>query len=1675
MGATDDLLKLRNDIANFINRFPSYDPVAIQNGVTNFLNSRGYYTRVDLYAGVGLGATVLGVGFDVQGKLNDVDLELSASIHAGISSTNFTFSPSAKPFSVNVSAPLPTYVPFLNASIALNQYDSAKRDITSGAISFDVIASVDFNKTISPFDTNKQINTGSISGGVLYNLTLSFDKRDSYVDTVYKPAIASWLATQPWYVANPVSIQTIANDVINSKVDDLNYALVHVLNQRYGETVFERMPDLVIGTTIDQSLNPLTITVSKSPDGADTILTRSFTTRGTGELKQEHLQSVRLNSDGTKVVDPLTGRPIEYAISNLSDGVLGSPGVRNFVNDSLTFNGLRLGNARKPDGTLGSVNEAFDVLRNQATKYITSEPGTVNIGVFDVPGSGKSYFGAQEIKRTPTGYLIKQTNPNGVRASVSDPAAVSADTSSTAEIVVTPPTDSGKPRGKHAPGPTISEFILNGGSPLPPIAFEPIKVDTEALAAALQAAVDEAYDTDPDGNGILLAPGAADRLGIAQFGFDPVSGKFSWSTQNADGSITSTSFETDPVTGAPVKVERRLTNGLTRIDTGFDAAKGRFTIGSIYRKLESDLKEIVPSLDDLKNIPNNVQNLRVEDIAGEFGSQLGRQFTGNNQLTGAIASGTLKTVLGEVGKFVDKQVFNKESITAAKGFAEGTIQSKLGSPLAANIASAGIGSLSSYLSAELTKSIGLTGLAGEATSTLAGAYINAVITNLPGIVASSTSGVVIGQIITNITSGATGPAIFSGINPVSLATAVGGYFGSLLASQIVSFDTVGGQIGSAVGAAGGAILGFAVGQVLATLGAIGAGGLAGVFAQFGAFGGPVGALVGAFIGFLFGGLIGSIFGGTPRSGADVVWDAEKGQFGVANIWSKKSGSKDAAKGLASNVASTFNGVLSAVGGKLIDGHSVHAGNYGMRKKDFVYQALPDAADPQSVQNQKYITATFSGKDKDAASKLSNHGTYVGLADIIDRLAGGDIHVKRAVLATLNNAGGNRDSVQLGASGQFAIETLAGNIAAAQDYRRYLQDSTAINALIAAEPNSSFALGWLTTFALVKDLGLNKRASTDWIGGFNLWIDELTDGKIDGAALSPALFEAYLDVNSRARQCAVTDAAGAYLGSIGDTIEAADKDAILGTPGNDSITITNDTLIATAGLSINNAAPAAATYKIEVAALIDGGAGDDVIRGGDLGNDLLGGAGNDTLVGGKLDDWLIGGDGNDRLFAGNVSSVSFADSDSAAISAAITGGGAVSGGNGNLLDGGAGNDRLFGGAGSDWLLGGSGTDRLYGGAGGDILDGGADALDASGNTIIGTGDTLEGGGGSDQYLFGFGDGAATIFDDATQGATAGSSGDSLSQRIAGIESGALQRNWAGGGDYTLDGSVKGGEDAIAFKTGITFGNIVLDRSGDSTNPGQDLIIRLVTKTPDSNPANRKGYTSTLTGDELVIKDWFEGTRRIEWLRFANGDDIRIGDFISFKVGTAGADVIVGTNGADFLYGGDGDDMLFGLKGDDFGNGGFGNDLVSGDDDNDLVMGGEDNDKVLGGRGNDTVFGDEGDDDVYGGDGNDIVVGGQGNDLVTGGAGNDVFRYNRGDGRDTLQDELNGTWELVWKDGAYVNGYVLSGSTVTKAGITYFDGSNWTGRYNYDESQTGTFRGCAGAQCAANDDLELRSVA
>ena len=113
------------------------------------------------------------------------------------------------------------------------------------------------------------------------------------------------------------------------------------------------------------------------------------------------------------------------------------------------------------------------------------------------------------------------------------------------------------------------------------------------------------------------------------------------------------------------------------------------------------------------------------------------------------------------------------------------------------------------------------------------------------------------------------------------------------------------------------------------------------------------------------------------------------------------------------------------------------------------------------------------------------------------------------------------------------------------------------------------------------------------------------------------------------------------------------------------------------------------------------------------------------------------------------------------------------------------------------------------------------------------------------------------------------------------------------------------------------------------------------------------------------------------------------------------MLSGGAGNDSLYGGAGDDQLFGELGDD---------RLYGEDGNDLLQGAEGNDTLYGGEGNDVVYGGEGVDNLFGGNGNDILDGGAGNDNLSGEGGSDTYRFARGWGQDSINNNDAGAGKV-----------------------------------------------------------------
>lgn len=140
-------------------------------------------------------------------------------------------------------------------------------------------------------------------------------------------------------------------------------------------------------------------------------------------------------------------------------------------------------------------------------------------------------------------------------------------------------------------------------------------------------------------------------------------------------------------------------------------------------------------------------------------------------------------------------------------------------------------------------------------------------------------------------------------------------------------------------------------------------------------------------------------------------------------------------------------------------------------------------------------------------------------------------------------------------------------------------------------------------------------------------------------------------------------------------------------------------------------------------IVDGGAGNDKIKGLGGFDILTGGDGKDRLLGGTGSDLLYGGRGNDRLFGGEGSDELYGH------------------GGRDRLDGGDGFNDLYGGGGRDRLIGHhAGQDYMHGGNGRDVLVGGpGDYLygERGDDVLIGRGGREEtemtGGAGDDRFV------------------------------------------------------------------------------------------------------------------------------------------------------------------------------------------------------------------------------------------------------------------------------------------------------------------------------------------------------
>ncbi|GHC66443.1 DUF4214 domain-containing protein [Neogemmobacter tilapiae] len=350
----------------------------------------------------------------------------------------------------------------------------------------------------------------------------------------------------------------------------------------------------------------------------------------------------------------------------------------------------------------------------------------------------------------------------------------------------------------------------------------------------------------------------------------------------------------------------------------------------------------------------------------------------------------------------------------------------------------------------------------------------------------------------------------------------------------------------------------------------------------------------------------------------------------------------------------------------------------------------------------------------------------------------------------------------------------------------------------------------------------------------------------------------------------------------------------------------------------------------------------------------------------------------------------------------------------VLNGNGGQDDMDGRDGADTLNGNDGADRLEGGAGSDSLVGGK---------------------GQDRYFWSRGEGSDTIDDNDVSTLTT----DTLILTDVSSTAGDFSLERSGNhllvkiGAYTItvkdrlqDGTKGLGIEALQFSDGVvwdlrtillntksvgaaaTAGGAYRDNlkgtSGNDTitggggrdtltgNAGQDRLDggaagdRYVWSRGDGNDTIVEGADSTNAIDILELTDVAMG-QVFDVLRINGTNDIRI-----YIDSATGPTITVLNQFNDTVVGGGIERIVFSdgiwtlhdlLRKSNFNDG----------DDPSLVTGSRYDDLVTGAGGGDTLSSGEGD---------DTLLGGTGADVLQGGAGGDEYRWNRGDGADTIND-------------------------------------------------------------------------
>jgi Ca2+-binding RTX toxin-like protein len=845
-------------------------------------------------------------------------------------------------------------------------------------------------------------------------------------------------------------------------------------------------------------------------------------------------------------------------------------------------------------------------------------------------------------------------------------------------------------------------------------------------------------------------------------------------------------------------------------------------------------------------------------------------------------------------------------------------------------------------------------------------------------------------------------ALFSGLSAanmgVNIANALGGVFGAHLASLVITPQTPEAAVFASAGAAIGGLAGTAIATAL----------LSGI------------PFVGPFVGAFLGQVVGTWAGNQIFDNDDLAAVTLGYNGGMLGITGQRLGPSGGDLGLAyslgNSVIGTVNELLNFMGARLDPNApvAVEVGAYN-DTRNWLYAFAGG--------HQEFYGSQHGHHDA-ALARTAQSGIDQVIAQM--QVTGGDVVMRRAFNASRSLPGGDGDLTQLG----FDLQV-------AEDYRFYLDNARLINAIIAAEPDSKFAMSWVVTLQRAEELGLNRAWVDDFRGGIYANIDRYIFDKLDWAPdFDPAEPGTLLLRNLN------------HVVEIDDVFGPGAVRHESGTGYNDLRDFTHEGTL----------------YSV---LRVDGAAGDDWLYG-HRGTDLLtGGTGNDGLYGRGGHDWVHGGEGTDVVLG--------EDGD-------------------DLVAGGAGDDTLWGGSGIDVLAGGDGADTV-------VVEGldRLDTVIAPIDRVGWWDDTLAFGAAINPDATRFARSGVDLVittrtalrwqqwvETGTPDSPSGYWEDFYSNPDAGkvvVEDFFLTKSGIDRFRFDRDGTVAPGNamwEGLVAQVADGAPLLVTDYQPNGARrvvalnddrtlyPGDDPNQPWVSIASEYDYLNRliKETRHTVIGGALTIygeadniiyadrsdaawdglggNDWLLGTDGRDtlnggtggdWLRAGDGADwLSGGAEVDNLQGEAGSDTLDGGVGGDWMYGGAGDDSYYvdeagdvaseqagggtwdvvwantnyTLPGEvehlmlyDHGYNGTGNGLgniIYGTSANNILSGLAGDDQLNGREGNDWLIGGDGGDALFGGDGEDWLNGDGGNDTLHGDAGADSMFA--GEGADTL---------------------------------------------------------------------------